>query len=51
VYARATKGQFDADRHAFPQAASLYWHFVDLVWVVVYGVVYLANIGHFGFTL
>ena len=51
VYARAAKGQFDADRHAFPQAASLYWHFVDLVWVVVYGVVYLANIGHFGFTM
>ncbi|MEA3136260.1 MAG: cytochrome c oxidase subunit, partial [Thermoplasmata archaeon] len=51
VYARASKGQFNAERHAFPQAASMYWHFVDLVWVVVYGVVYLANIGHFGFTL
>jgi heme/copper-type cytochrome/quinol oxidase subunit 3 len=51
VYLRAAKGQFNAERHAFPQAASMYWHFVDLVWVVVYGVVYLANIGHFGFTL
>lgn len=49
VWVRAQKGQFTAERHAFPQSASLYWHFVDLVWVVVYGVVYLANIRHFGF--
>ncbi|MEK6975566.1 MAG: cytochrome c oxidase subunit 3 [Candidatus Thermoplasmatota archaeon] len=43
VYVRAVKGQFDAERHAFPQAASMYWHFVDIVWVVVFGVIYLAN--------
>lgn len=43
VYLRASKGQFDAERHAFPQAASMYWHFVDIVWVVVYSVIYLAN--------
>lgn len=50
VAIRAQKGQFDADRHAFPQAASMYWHFVDLVWVIVYSVVYLANFHHqFGF--
>ena len=46
VYLRASKGQFDAQRHAFPQAASLYWHFVDLVWVVVYSVIYIANFWH-----
>lgn len=51
VAVRAAKGQFTAGRHAFPQAASMYWHFVDLIWVIVYGVVYLANIGHFGFGL
>lgn len=51
VAVRASKGQFSAERHAFPQAASMYWHFVDLVWVIVYSVVYLANIGHFGFAL
>ena len=48
---RAKGGQFNAERHAFPQAASMYWHFVDLIWVIVYGVLYLANIGHFGFAL
>lgn len=51
VYVRARKGQFNAERHAFPQAASMYWHFVDLVWVLVYGVLYLANLGHFGLGL
>jgi cytochrome c oxidase subunit 3 len=50
VHVRASKGQFDAERHAFPQAASIYWHFVDLVWVIVYSVVYLANFhAQFGF--
>lgn len=43
VYVRAAKGQFDAERHAFPQAASMYWHFVDIVWVVVFSVIYLMN--------
>lgn len=43
VYIRAVKGQFDAERHAFPQAASMYWHFVDIVWVVVFAVIYLMN--------
>ncbi len=43
VFIRAAKGQFDAERHAFPQAASMYWHFVDIVWVVVFAVIYLAN--------
>ncbi|MFA5943740.1 MAG: cytochrome c oxidase subunit 3 [Candidatus Thermoplasmatota archaeon] len=46
VYLRAAKGQFSAERHAFPQAASMYWHFVDLVWVLVYSVLYIANFWH-----
>lgn len=44
VWVRAQKGQFDAEKHAFPQAASMYWHFVDIVWVVVFAVIYLANV-------
>jgi cytochrome c oxidase subunit 3 len=50
VWFRARKGQFNEHRHAFPQAASMYWHFVDFVWVIVYGVIYVANIKVFGFT-
>jgi len=43
VYVRASKGQFDERRHAMPQAVGLYWHFVDIVWVVVFTVIYLVN--------
>jgi cytochrome c oxidase subunit 3 len=41
VWVRAQKGHFDAQRHTAPECAGLYWHFVDIVWVFVYGVVYL----------
>ena len=41
VYVRSVKGQFDERRHAAPQCASLYWHFVDIVWIVVLSLVYL----------
>ncbi len=40
---RAAKGQFTAERHAAPQSASMYWHFVDIVWVIVFSVIYLGE--------
>lgn len=42
VYIRASKGQFDQHRHAAPETAALYWHFVDLVWVLVFTVFYIV---------
>lgn len=33
--------QFDAQRHVLLEGAAIYWHFVDLVWVFVYAIVYL----------
>ncbi len=42
VYVRASKGQFDQHRHAAPETASLYWHFVDLVWVFVFTIFYIV---------
>jgi cytochrome c oxidase subunit I len=39
----ARRGDFDNGRHAGAVAAvSWYWHFVDMVWVVVFTAVYLA---------
>jgi cytochrome c oxidase subunit III len=43
MWVRALKGQFTAERHAGPQVASMYWHFVDIVWVFVFVIVYLFN--------
>ena len=48
MWLRARKGQFTQERHAGPQVASMYWHFVDLIWVFVFGIVYLLNAHLFG---
>ncbi len=37
------KGDFLHGRHAAIQAVATYWHFVDVVWVVVFSVVYLLS--------
>lgn len=41
MWLRARKGQFTPERHAGPMVASMYWHFVDIVWVFVFGILYL----------
>jgi cytochrome c oxidase subunit 3 len=38
---RAFRGQFDQKRHAAVEVSAIYWHFVDVVWVLLYAVVYL----------
>ncbi len=41
---RALMGQFTAERHTAVEAFSIYWHFVDVVWVFVFTVIYLGVI-------
>lgn len=38
---RALRGDFTAKKHFAVEAGEMYWHFVDLVWIVVYSTVYL----------
>ena len=38
---RSLRGYFTAKNHFAVQAGEMYWHFVDLVWVVVFSTVYL----------
>jgi len=38
---RSLRGDFTARDHFAVQAGEMYWHFVDLVWVVVFSTVYL----------
>ena len=38
---RALRGDFTAKRHFAVEAGAMYWHFVDIVWIVVFSTVYL----------
>ncbi len=41
VLARALRGQFSARNHVAVEAVSMYWHFVDVVWIAVFSTIYL----------
>jgi cytochrome c oxidase subunit 3 len=41
VLIAALRGKFTRNRHAPIELAGLYWHFVDLVWIILFTVVYL----------
>jgi heme/copper-type cytochrome/quinol oxidase subunit 3 len=42
VQVRAWRGAFDRHRHVTVQNFTMYWHFVDVVWLFVLATVYLA---------
>jgi cytochrome c oxidase subunit 3 len=35
------KGHYSSESHFGVEAAELYWHFVDVVWIILFGLVYL----------
>lgn len=43
VLVRASTGQFTRHSHAAVEGASLYWHFVDVVWVVLFLILYVLK--------
>ncbi|WP_144901320.1 cytochrome c oxidase subunit 3 [Halobellus captivus] len=46
VFVRALLGQYSAARHVSVSTASMYWHFVDVVWVFLVVVLYVgAEVG------
>ena len=38
---RAFRGHFSPERHHGVEIGGIYWHFVDVMWIVVYSTVYL----------
>ncbi|MCC6194937.1 MAG: cytochrome c oxidase subunit 3 [Burkholderiales bacterium] len=40
MLARVFKGHFDAEHHFAFEAAAWYWHFVDVVWILLFVLVY-----------
>ena len=43
VLVRAIWRDFTPHRHLFADAAMLYWHFVDVVWVILFAIIYVIN--------
>ncbi|GER87264.1 hypothetical protein KDW_14260 [Dictyobacter vulcani] len=42
VLVRSLRGHFTKENHFAVEAAEMYWHFVDVVWVFVFTLVYLV---------
>ena len=38
---RAFRGHFTAEHHHGVEIPGIYWHFVDVMWIVVYATVYI----------
>jgi cytochrome c oxidase subunit III len=43
IYNHGRKGMYSAERHFPVEAAAVYWHFVDVVWIFFYPALYLMG--------
>ena len=43
IYSFTNKGGIPASKSLDVELAGLYWHFVDIVWIVIFTVVYLIS--------
>ena len=43
ILARSMRGQFSQRNHVAVEAVSMYWHFVDVVWIGVFSTIYLLR--------
>ena len=43
VWRKGTRGLYSAERHWGVEAAAVYWHFVDVVWIFFYPALYLIG--------
>ena len=41
VFVQALRGKYSATRHNAVENTGLYWHFVDLVWIILFTIIYL----------
>ncbi len=43
----AARGKFDGDYYTPVEVSGLYWHFVDIVWIFLFPLLYLIG-AHYG---
>lgn len=41
IWLRAAKGAYSADNYSPVELVGLFWHFVDLVWIILFTIIYL----------
>ena len=41
IFVQSLRGAYTRENHSAVELAGLYWHFVDLVWIILFTVVYL----------
>jgi len=46
IFFASFKGRIKQENSLDVEIAGLYWHFVDIVWIIIFGIVYL--VGAFG---
>ena len=42
ILVRSMGGQFSAENHEAVEACSFYWHFVDVVWIILFTILYIV---------
>jgi heme/copper-type cytochrome/quinol oxidase subunit 3 len=45
TYGLSLTGKIRPDQHVKTEIVGLYWHFVDIIWVIIFTVVYLIPVG------
>ncbi len=43
---QAARGRFSADNHNWVEGVGLYWHFVDIIWIFLFPLLYLIGRHH-----
>jgi cytochrome c oxidase subunit 3 len=43
IYRNGRKGAFTSEKHWGVEAAAVYWHFIDVVWIFFYPALYLIG--------
>ena len=44
VFRNSRKGLYDSERHWPVEAAAVYWHFIDVIWIFFYPALYLIGL-------
>jgi cytochrome c oxidase subunit 3 len=43
---KALRGEFSAENHNWVEGVGLYWHFVDIIWIFLFPLLYLLGRHH-----